>query len=248
MKRLGEQMRVLVIIPAYNESATIQKVVADLLASTASTNIDCDYIVVNDGSMDRTEAVLSQSDLSHITLPVNMGIGAAVQTGYIYAFQNGYDAAVQMDGDGQHPPKFIPDLIAPLEKDEADFVIGSRFLSAGGFRSSALRRFGIRFLSGSIRLATGKRVYDVTSGFRAVNRKGIALFADRYAKDYPEPESIVHALKYGLRLVEVPVEMAPRETGQSSIGSMGSAYYMIKVTLAVLLAGMEKPGKRPWED
>lgn len=234
-------MRILVIIPAYNESGAIGKVVTDLTAASKTFRDPCDYVVINDGSSDRTEAVLKNMHLNAITLPANLGIGGAVQTGYIYADEFCYDIAIQMDGDGQHLPKYIPDLIAPIVRGEADFVVGSRFLGGSAFQSSSMRRFGIRFLSCVIRAITGKRIMDVTSGFRAVNARGIELFANDYAKDYPEPESIVRALKNGLRITEVPVEMAKRETGESSIGVLRSIYYMIKVTLTILLVGFERP-------
>ena len=234
-------MRILVIIPAYNESAAIEKVVSDLLAAKKSFPFECDYVVINDGSCDRTEHVIEDGNMNAITLSVNLGIGGAVQTGYIYARQLGYDAAVQLDGDGQHLPAYIPKLIEPLEKGEADLVIGSRFLGGSAFQSSSMRRCGIRFLSGVIRLITGRRIMDVTSGFRAVNKRGTELFANDYAKDFPEPEGIVRALRNGLTLKEVPVEMAKRATGESSIGLLKSVYYMIKVTLTILLLGLERP-------
>lgn len=242
-------MRVLVIIPAYNECEAIARVVAELVQSTRGRGVDCDYIVINDGSNDCTGDVLESRSIRHVNLPVNLGIGAAVQTGYMYALMNDYDVAVQMDGDGQHPPEYIPALLTPIASGEADFVIGSRFLENGrsGFRSSTLRRFGIRWLSLCILLCTGKRVTDATSGFRAVGRRGIRLFADRYAKDYPEPESIVQAVKHGLAVREVPVRMAARQTGESSIRLLASVYYMIKVTLAIMLASLEKPSRRGGE-
>lgn len=242
-------MRVLVIIPAYNECEAIARVVSELTQSAREMRFDCDYVVVNDGSDDCTGDVLEACSIRHVNLPVNLGIGAAVQTGYMYALMNDYDVAVQMDGDGQHLPAYIPALLEPIASGEADFVIGSRFLENGssGFRSSSLRRLGIRWLSFCILLCTGTRVSDATSGFRAVGRKGIRLFADRYAKDYPEPESIVQAVKNGLVVREVPVRMAARQTGESSIRLLASVYYMIKVTLAIWLAGMEKPSGKGGE-
>ena len=242
-------MRVLVIIPAYNECEAIERIVSELVQSTRGLNVDCDYIVINDGSNDCTGDVLESSSIRHVNLPVNLGIGAAVQTGYMYALMNDYDVAIQMDGDGQHLPEYIPALLAPIASGEADFVVGSRFLENGssGYRSSGLRRFGIRWLSFCILLCTATRVTDATSGFRAVNRKGIRLFADRYAKDYPEPESIVHAVRNRLAVREVPVRMAARQSGESSIRLFASVYYMIKVTLAILLASLEKPSGRGGE-
>ena len=240
-------MRVLVIMPAYNEGAVIRKVVEEFAAwKSALPGVECDCVVVDDGSLDDTGKVLADLGCPVLALPMNLGIGGAVQTGYMYARREGYDAAVQMDGDGQHLPEYVDALLRPVLSDEADLVVGSRFLAEGGFRSSALRRCGIRFLSGIIRLVTGERLRDVTSGFRAANATAIRLFAHRYAKDYPEPESLVQAIEAGLRVKEVPVRMRERRGGESSIAGFGSAYYMVKVTLAVLIAGMQK--KKPRED
>lgn len=153
----------------------------------------------------------------------------------MYALENGYDIAVQMDGDGQHLPAYLKAIVAPVENGEADFAVGSRFISHEGFQSSALRRFGIVFLSKWLQLLAGVRVRDVTSGFRAVNRKGIALFADEYAQDYPEPEALILGAMRGLRITEVPVQMKERVGGTSSISGLKSIYYMIKVTIALVV-------------
>ncbi len=238
-------MRVLVIIPAYNEGAVIRKVVEDFTAwKSALPDTECGCVVIDDGSLDDTAEVLRGIGCPVISLPMNLGIGGAVQTGYMYALREGYDAAVQMDGDGQHLPEYIDTLLRPVLSGEADLALGSRFLEEGGFRSSALRRCGIRFLSGIIRLVTGEKLYDVTSGFRAADRKAIRLFARKYAKDYPEPESLVQAIEAGLCVKEVPVRMSERRGGESSIGGLRSAYYMVKVTLAILIAGMQKKKAR----
>lgn len=226
-------MRVLIIIPAYNEEDSILNVIENL----KSTNKDVDYVVVNDCSKDATRRILLENHMNHISLPQNLGIGGAVQSGYIYARDNGYDIAIQMDGDGQHPAEEISKLIEPILSGEADMVVGSRFVTRDGFQSTALRRFGIKFLSGLIKMRIHKRVYDVTSGFRAVNKSGIELFASNYAQDYPEPESLITAAKSGLRIKEVPVVMKERQGGVSSISSFKSVYYMIKVSLAILLGG-----------
>ena len=153
----------------------------------------------------------------------------------MYALENGYDIAVQMDGDGQHLPAYLKAIVAPVENGEADFAVGSRFISHEGFQSSALRRFGIVFLSKLLQLLAGVRVRDVTSGFRAVNRKGIAMFADEYAQDYPEPEALILGAMRGLRIKEVPVQMKERVGGTSSISGLKSIYYMIKVTIALVI-------------
>lgn len=226
-------MRVLIIIPAYNEEDSILKVVENL----KDNNETVDYVVVNDCSKDGTRKILLDNHMTHISLPQNLGIGGAVQSGYIYAREHDYDIAIQMDGDGQHPAEEIPKLIAPIIKGEADMVVGSRFVTKDGFQSTILRRFGIKFLSGLIKLRIHKRIYDVTSGFRAVNKEGIRLFASNYAQDYPEPESLITAAKAGLKISEVPVVMKERQGGVSSISSFRSVYYMIKVSLAILLGG-----------
>lgn len=227
-----EKVKVLVIIPAFNESENIEKVIQSLRQKVP----EVDYLVINDCSRDNTLEILEGMHANYIDLPVNLGIGGAVQTGYIYALEKGYDIAIQMDGDGQHNPEYIPKLIEPLVKDECDTVIGSRFIEKEGFQSSLLRRMGINFLSTMVKLVSGVRVFDVTSGFRAVNRKGIELFAREYAQDYPEPEAIVRSSLRGIRIKEVPVVMSERMGGTSSINGMKSLYYMIKVSIAILTA------------
>ena len=240
--------KLLVIIPAYNEEEAIR----DTIRALTEAVPDADYLVINDCSKDGTRAILRSGGLSHVDLPINLGIGGGVQTGYLYACEHGYDIAVQFDGDGQHRADYIAPLIEPILKDEADMVVGSRFIPGHdeeGFRSSRMRRTGIRILRALIRLCSGQTVYDVTSGFRAVNRELIAFFADNYAQDYPEPEAVITALSFGYRVKEVPVLMNPRQGGQSSIRAFRSVYYMIKVSLAVLLAGIrtgknKKGGRR----
>jgi glycosyltransferase involved in cell wall biosynthesis len=166
---------------------------------------------------------------------VNLGIGGAVQTGYLRARERGYDAAVQLDGDGQHDPRALAALLAPIERGEADLVVGSRFLErGGGFTSTAVRRAGIRYLSWFLRARCGARVTDPTSGFRAAGRRAIELFARCYSPDYPEPEAIAFAVRSGLTVREVPVRMSAREHGESSIGRLSTLYYLVKVSLALL--------------
>lgn len=226
-----EKMKTLIIIPAYNEEASIETVIQQLYLDCK----DVDYIVINDCSKDNTLKVLKNCNASYVNLPLNLGIGGGVQTGYKYAMQNGYDIAVQIDGDGQHDTSYLKKLIEPIENGEADIVIGSRFIDKQGFQSSGMRRAGIRFLSSLIRVCCGKRVHDVTSGFRAVNRRYIELYAQEYPVDYPEPEAIVKAALTGARIFEIPVIMKERENGSSSISSWKSIYYMIKVSLAIIL-------------
>lgn len=230
-------MKLLIIIPAYNEQGNILNTLEDLRKNCP----EADVIVVNDCSEDGTLQILQEENIPYLNLPVNLGIGGGVQTGYLYAEQNGYDIAVQFDGDGQHRADCIHNLIRPLLEGKADMAVGSRFLKDSdeqGFKSTASRRFGIRLLSAMIRLVTGKRIHDVTSGFRAVNRELTAFYSENYAQDFPEPEAIVMALNNGFRVAEVPVRMNERKAGESSIRSIASAYYMIKVSLAILVAGV----------
>lgn len=224
-------MKVLIIIPAYNE----EKSLPGLIANIETHLPEIEYIIINDGSVDNTKRLCREKGYKVINLPINSGIGVAVQTGYRYAAENGYDIAVQIDGDGQHDITFLDDIIAPIEKGEADVVIGSRFINKEGFQSSGARRMGIRILSTLIWVCAGIKVKDVTSGFRAVNKRFIDIFSDDYSKDYPEPEAIVTTKMYGGKIVEVPVLMKERISGRSSITMWKSVYYMIKVSLAILV-------------
>ena len=224
-------MKILVIIPAYNESKSIEKVLMEL----EKNNPTIDYLVINDCSKDNTKEVLKSINANYLDLPLNLGIGGGVQSGYIYAKENNYDIAIQLDGDGQHDSSYIKDAIKPIIENKADCVIGSRFLNNEGFQSSFMRRVGIKFLSSLIKFCCGVKIYDVTSGFRAVNKELIDLFAFDYATDYPEPEAIVSASVNGFRLKEVPVVMRERNDGESSIKSYKSIYYMIKVSIAIII-------------
>ncbi|MCR2033574.1 glycosyltransferase family 2 protein [Anaerofustis stercorihominis] len=224
-------MKVLVIIPAYNESKSIEKVLMEL----KENNPSIDYLVINDCSKDNTKEVLDRINANYLDLPLNLGIGGGVQSGYIYAKENNYDIVIQLDGDGQHDSSYIKEAIKPIVNDEADCVIGSRFINNEGFQSSFLRRMGIKFLSFLIKFCCGVKIYDVTSGFRAVNREMIELFSYDYASDYPEPEAIVTASINGFRLKEFPVIMRERVEGESSIKSFKSIYFMIKVSLAIII-------------
>ena len=226
-----ERVKILLIIPAYNEADNIGRVVENLIRNFPQY----DYVIVNDGSSDGTGELCMEKGYQVLNLPINLGIGGAVQTGYRYALKYGYDIAVQLDGDGQHDASYVKRLIEPLLAGEADVVIGSRFLRREGFQSSRSRRIGINILSDLIWLCTGKRIRDVTSGFRAVNRKFISIYAEDYPSDYPEPEAIITAVMHRGRVAEVPVVMKEREGGTSSITLRRSVYYMIKVTLAILV-------------
>ena len=228
----GEKtMRVLVIIPAYNEAENIKRVVDNLVTYYPQY----DYVIINDGSTDNTARVCQENGFNYVSLPINLGIGGGVQTGYLYARNHHYDIAVQIDGDGQHDPKYVRNVIEPIVNQKADIVIGSRFLTGDGFQSSTARRFGIRLLSDLIHICNGIRIKDVTSGYRAVNRKFIEIYAKTYAQDYPEPEAIIAAAQYGAKIQEVPVVMMERTGGVSSISTWKPFYYMLKVSLAILL-------------
>jgi glycosyltransferase involved in cell wall biosynthesis len=236
-------MRVLLIIPAYNEEDNIAETVRQVRAfSSLPPEIQLDYLVVNDGSVDGTAEICEKEDLHTASLVCNLGIGGAVQTGYRYAYRNGYDAAVQFDGDGQHDISSLPDLLAGLA--QADLVIGSRFLGEESFRSTAMRRAGIKILSDLIRMTTGQRILDCTSGYRAAGREVIRFFERDYPQDYPEPESIVQLSARGFRILEVPAKMRSRTGGASSIRAWKSVLYMIKVSLAILVASFGRKETR----
>lgn len=231
--------KILIIIPAYNEQDNIIRTIQDIELNAPEAN----YVVINDCSQDSTREILRDYGANYLDLPVNLGIGGGVQTGYRYALEQGYDIAIQFDGDGQHDAAYIKDLIKPLAIGQADVAIGSRFITNEGFQSSALRRLGINFLSALIKLLCGIRVKDVTSGMRAVNRKMIAEFAENYAQDYPEPEAILAAGLLKAQIMEVPVQMRERQGGESSINALRSVYYMIKVSTALIINRMTL-GKR----
>lgn len=224
-------MKRIVIIPAFNESESIAKTVSNIRRFAP----DYDIIVVNDCSKDKTLDICRRNDIPVLDLPVNLGIGGAVQTGYLYALKNDYDIAIQMDGDGQHDARYLSLMEETLVRENADMVIGSRFIKKEGFQSSGIRRVGIgifRFLSGGL---FGKPITDATSGMRMCNRRTIELFVKDYPRDYPEPETACRLLRKHYKIVEVPVVMHERETGESSISMRKSVYYMVKVTLAILI-------------
>ena len=236
-------MKKLIIIPAYNESANIEKTVRDIVENAN----DFDYVIINDCSTDNTREICEKNGFNIVNLPINLGIGGAVQTGYQYAEEYGYDLAVQVDGDGQHDPQFLRQMGEYMESHNADMVIGSRFIECEGFQSSFLRRVGIIYFTKLIKLCTGKKITDPTSGLRMVGRNIIQLFAESYPKDYPEPESVVAALRKGYVVDEIPVVMRERQGGESSITMKKSVYYMIKVTIAILMEVM-RGGKRAYDD
>ena len=234
---LNTTMKIILIIPAYNEEKTLRKTISEIL----KTKID--YIVINDGSTDSTPDILDQNNYNHIDLLSNLGIGGAVQTGYKYAYENNYDIAIQFDADGQHDIKYIEDLIRPIQDGEANLVIGSCFIdkSNKNLRSSKIRRMGIRFLSGFIKLLSGKKIYDPTSGFRAADKTIISRFANDYPLEYPEPVSNFELLKNKqLKIKEAPVIMKRRTDGKSSIHSWKSAYAAFNVMLSILILSLRR--------
>lgn len=224
----------LVIIPAYNEEGNIIKTVTDIQKHAPSF----DYVVVNDCSKDNTLKICLEQGYPVLNLPCNMGIGGGVQTGYLYAARNGYDLAVQFDGDGQHNAAYLEEMAEKLESEKLDMLIGSRYIQKQGFQSSGARRMGIKYFTGLIKLVTGATITDPTSGMRMVNAETIALFAEDYPKDYPEPESVVTLLKKKKKVKELPVTMNAREEGVSSISPIKAVYYMIKVSIAILIAAV----------
>ena len=241
---MAEHRRI-AIVPARNEAGAIVGVLDEL----REFDPRLDVVVVDDGSSDRTAALAAEHGAAVVRLPFNLGIGGAVQTGFKYALEHGYDVAVRLDGDGQHVPAELPKLLGPVERGEADIVVGSRFLEGGDgdYRPPIARRAGIRFFARIVSLLVGQRVTDTTSGFQALNRKGIALFAADYPHDYPEVEATVMVVKNRLRLVEVPTAMREREHGTSHINALRSVYYVLKVTLA-LFVGMFRRGVVPLEE
>ena len=227
--RVTVPMKILVIIPAFNEENTIRVIIDGIRTFLPRADI----LVVNDGSTDSTESIARGEGVFVLDHPYNMGIGATMQTGFLFARSNSYDIAVQVDGDGQHNPESLPALVKPIEDRTADLVIGSRYLSKVGFKSTLLRQMGIKFFSVLLWVLTRRRVTDPTSGFRAMDQKVLELFSKEYPSDYPEVEALVSAHKNGLRFEEIPTIMRDRQGGTSSIGILSAMYYMTKVTLAI---------------
>jgi len=236
-------LRRIAIVPAMNEERNIGRVLEELRAFDPGLEV----VVVSDGSTDRTAEVAEAHGAHALRLPFNLGIGGAVQTGFRYAWENGFELAVRVDGDGQHDPAQLDRVLAPLLADEADIVVGSRFAGGEGYRSSATRRIGIRLLAWVVSAIARQRLTDTTSGFQALNRRAIALFAADYPHDYPEVEGMVMTIKHRLRLQEVGVTMREREHGRSSIGAAASVYYMAKVLLA-LFVGLFRRNVVPLEE
>ncbi len=227
--------KLLIIIPAYNEEKNILNTY-NKIKKLKIKNYNINYVIINDGSKDRTIDIINQNQLNCINLVCNLGIGGGMQAGYKYAYYNDYDYAVQFDGDGQHDEKYIVKILEEIDNNKVDFCIGSRFVgNLSDFKSTKLRRKGIDFLSFLIKICTGKTIKDVTSGFRIANKDVIEMFARNYPDDYPEPETIVFLLNRGYKIGEIPVQMNEREFGISSINKFKSLYYMIKVSLAIII-------------
>ncbi len=238
------QPHILVIVPCYNEQGAIANVVRELITVRDREVYRLDVLVVNDCSTDNSLTIIQTLPCSYLNLPVNLGIGGAMHSGYRYAYQHGYDIAVQMDGDGQHPADELPAVLQPIFQQEADVSIGSRFISREGFQSSFTRRLGIRYFRWLNQLLIGKTVHDSTSGFRAFNRRTIEVVNGYYPDEYPEPESIVQFGLQGLRIKEVPVRMRNREEGVSSINTSRALYYMLKVSLGIVFMYFRLATKR----
>ncbi len=228
--------KILIIIPVFNEEKTLGGVIQEIRRYVP----EADVVVVNDGSTDSTSTAGRQAGVAMLENPYNMGIGATMQTGFLYAVRNNYDIAVQIDGDGQHNPKSLPSLIKPILEGRANLVIGSRYLSNGGFKSTPLRKVGIKFFTYLILIYTGRRITDSTSGFRAIDRKGLELFSEDYPPDYPEVEALISAYKNRLIFEEIPTKMRKRQGGRSSIGMTSALYYMIKVTLSTTIGAFRR--------
>lgn len=237
-----KKQKVLLIIPAYNEEESILNVVNKIYNYNKENNTKYDIVVINDGSKDSTEKILCENNINHIKLINNLGIGGAVQTGYKYALENDYDIAVQFDGDGQHDIRYVRDVIKPITDNDANMVIGSRFIdkSTSKFKSSKARQMGIKMISFFIKLVTSKKIYDTTSGFRAVDKELIKKFSNSYPVEYPEPVSTTEILKMGYKVKEVAVSMNERENGISSIRMWKNCYYMINVILYILVIGIRR--------
>jgi glycosyltransferase involved in cell wall biosynthesis len=235
-------LKILVIVPCYNEEKNISKVVSEL--KKQSNKFKLDILIVDDGSKDDTWEISKQLNVNVVRLSFNVGIGAAIQTGFKFARQYGYDGCFQIDGDGQHPSAQLCNFIDFYETNKTNLIIGSRFIENEGFQSTFLRRFGIFLIKGTIKLMSGTTVTDPTSGLRFYDRLAIKIFSENYPHDYPEPVSIQIAKNYQLDISELPVTMREREHGTSSIYGVRNILYMISVIINLLLRIKLKPRRR----
>lgn len=231
---MSANRKVALVIPCFNEEDVVLALYSEISRTPFPEGITVTPVFINDCSTDHTRQIFIDHRMTFIDLPVNLGIGGAVQVGYKYAFRNGYDIAVQMDGDGQHPPSELHKILKLITDGEADVAIGSRYLTKEGFQSSSLRRTGINYFRWLNKKLVGVTVYDSTSGYRALNRRALELVSDYYPDEYPEPEAIILYALHGLRIRETPVIMRERQGGRSSIRTYKTVYYMFKVTLGII--------------
>lgn len=229
--------KVLIIVPAYNEEISIENV----LNSIRKESPESDILVVNDGSKDRTASVVESCDEKVVTVPFNLGIGGAVQTGLLFAKRNNYDVAIQLDADGQHKAEELKKMLDTLNEKSVDVVLGSRFLEKTDYHSTFMRKLGNRIFSAIIGLVTSQYFYDSTSGFRAFNKRAIRFLADHYPTEFPEPESLVILKKHKFNIKEISVDMNEREAGESSVTKFKAVYFMISISIAILIDWIEKP-------
>jgi len=236
-------IKIAVVIPAFNEEKSIEKVVSNIYTLNVSNKYLFVPIVVNDCSVDNTLEILEKINCITLDLPVNLGIGGAVQTGFKYAFDYQFDYAIQSDGDGQHPAEEIPNMVDAIQKNKFDVVIGSRFIDNKGFQSTFIRRIGIKYFKNLLKILCNIEVNDPTSGFRIINREALAVVYDYYPDEYPEPESLVLYKYHNLKIGETAVNMVERQGGKSSIRGFSSMYYMIKVSLAIFFTFIKLKSK-----
>jgi glycosyltransferase involved in cell wall biosynthesis len=243
---MSDKLKVVVVIPCYNEQDNVLKLYNEIKNTEFSFNVIVEPIFINDCSTDNTKVILEKNNIPHINLSVNLGIGGAVQTGFKYAYKNNFDIAIQMDGDGQHPPSELEKIILPFIGNSSDVVIGSRYISKEGFQSTFMRRVGINYFKWLNKALVGIKICDSTSGYRGINRRGLEVVSNYYPDEYPEPESIVLYSMMNLKIMEVPVTMRERQGGESSIKSYKTIYYMFKVTLGTifLFTRLKFNGKR----
>jgi glycosyltransferase involved in cell wall biosynthesis len=238
--RAGTTPRRLAIVPAYNEEGSLGTVLEEITAADP----DFGVVVIDDASIDSTGQIAAAAGVPVVRLPYNIGIGGAMQTGYQFARERGFDVAVQVDADGQHDPRELSRLLEPILAGEADLAVGTRFAGEGNYRATPGRRIGMHLFAAATLLLTGRRLTDPTSGFRAVNRRGIELFAAEYPHDFPEVESNILAAKHSLRVVEVPVKMRPRAAGRSSVTTLRGTYFVIRILVALFVSAFRRYPKR----